>query len=145
MKTKCTNVASSTTLLIYYLKSSYYTSIIQAHSNDQKVPFETVNKLLKKKKSRFYTSAPSSDVLANRFADVFHEKISTIRQDLQPRLPSVDQTPHPDETCFAELCIFDAVIHEEVKAFANKSIFMQPCPNGCMNISMDALTHFFLL
>ena len=107
-----------------------------------------MNKLLKKKKSRFYTSAPSSDVLANRFADFFHEKISTILQDLQARLPSVDQTPYPDETCFAELCIFDAVTHEEVKAFAYKSISkscsLVPLPshiiNGCFDTLLPIIT-----
>ena len=102
-----------------------------------------MNKLLKKKKSRFYTSAPSSDVLANRFADFFHEKMSTIRQDLQASLSSVDQTPYPDEMCFAEPCIFDAVTREEVKAFASKSIskscILVPLPSHIINGCFDTL------
>ena len=79
-------------------------------------------------------------MLANRFADFFLEKTSTIRRDLQNynRLPSVDQTPYPAETCFAELF---AVAHEEVKALASKSISkscsLVPLPshiiNGCFN------------
>ena len=93
--------------LIDSLKSFYNTSLVQAHSNDQKVQCKTVNKLLQKKTSRCYTSAPSNDVLANHFADFFHDKIFTIREDLQ-------------------LCIFDAVTHGEVKAFASKSI-----PTSC--------------
>ena len=80
--------------LIDSLKLSYFTSIIEAHYNDQKVLFKTVNKLLQKKTSRCYTSAPSNDVLANRFADFFHEKISTIRRDLQATIDYRQLTRH---------------------------------------------------
>ena len=82
-------------------------------------------------------------MLANRFADFFHEKMSTIRQDLQASLSSVDQTPYPDEMCFAEPCIFDAVTREEVKAFASKSIskscILVPLPSHIINGCFDTL------
>ena len=46
--------------LIDSLKLSYFTSVIEAHSNDQKVLFKTVNKLLQKKTFRCYASARSN-------------------------------------------------------------------------------------
>ena len=56
--------------------------------------YSRLNKLLQKKTSRCYPSAPSNDVLANRFADFFLEKTSTIPRDLQTTIDYHQLTRH---------------------------------------------------
>ena len=110
------------TNLIDKLKSSYYTAIIQENASDQKTFFTCVNKLLQKKTQQRYPTTQSNDILANRFADYFHEKISVIHQNLNIRLQSADLTPCPDEVCSTELHEFSMVSEEEVRGFALKSL-----------------------
>ena len=68
-----------------------------------------MNKLLQKKTEQRYPTTPSNDILANRFADFFHEKISVIHQNLNVRLQSADVTPCQDEVCSTELHEFSMV------------------------------------
>ena len=116
--------------LIASLKSSYFTSIIEAHSNDQKVLFKTVNKLLQKKTFRCYASARSNDVLANRFVDFFHEKISTIRRDLQATIDYRQLTRHHILSLLFLL---------------NRSPNHATLSHYHLTLSMDAVTDFSLL
>ena len=119
------------TNLIDNRKSLYYTSIIQENASDQKVLFETVNKLLQKKTVRHYPSAQDNDILAIRFADFFHEKISNIHQSLSARLWTADETPYPPETHPVLLHDFRVVSLEEARGFASKS--------SCKSCNLDQL------
>ena len=60
--------------LICILKTTYYREIISENSGNQKVLFNTVNKLLQKSCVKCYP--PSSDAcsLANAFADFFRSE-----------------------------------------------------------------------
>ena len=89
--------------LIDSVKSSYYTSIIQEYSSDQKILFSTVNKLLHKKTVQHYPSTSSSEVLANNFADFFSEKIVKIHRGLAEKQITVGSFPHLDDVCSVEL------------------------------------------
>ena len=110
------------TNLIDKLKSSYYTPIIQENATDQKTLFTCVNKLLQKKTEQRYPTTQSNDILANRFADFFHEKISVIHQNLNVRLQSADVIPCSDEVFSTELHEFSMVSEEDVREFALKSL-----------------------
>ena len=70
------------TRLIESLKSAHYTSIINEHSSDQKVLFNTVNKLLQKSSIKRYPASHDDSTLANSFADFFTSKIEKIHQSL---------------------------------------------------------------
>ena len=68
--------------LISNAKVDYYSGLIEDHRGDQRILFQTVDKLLHK---RAEPSCPpsSSDVdLAERFADFFNSKIADIRNIL---------------------------------------------------------------
>ena len=80
-----------------------------------------MNKLLQKKMEQQYPTTQSNDILVNRFADFFHEKISVIHQNLNVRLQST-VTPCPDEVCSTELHEFSMVSEEDVRGFALKSL-----------------------
>ena len=134
--------------LIDGLRSSYYTSIIHENSKDQKILFKTVNKLLQKNRPQRYPSAPSNGALANCFADFFTEKIAKIHRSLSEKYPSADPTPYPDNVCSAELCEFNEVTQEDVKAFATKSMSkscqLDPIPasilKGCFEVLLPVIT-----
>ena len=67
--------------LIQSLKSSYYTTIINENSTDQRVLFNTVSKLLQKQSTARFPSS-CSDALDNSFADYFIDKIDRIHATL---------------------------------------------------------------
>jgi len=77
-KEQCKVVSS----LIKKAKENYYSNIIQENKGNQKVLFNTVTRLLHRNTEKRYPTAPSSGVLANRFADFFCQKIKVIRNDL---------------------------------------------------------------
>ena len=107
--------------LIVSLNTSYYTSVIQEHSKDQKVLFKTVNKLLQKKKSQCYPPAPNPAIIADKFADFFSEKILKIHRNLSDmRDQSSHLTSYMDEECATELSGFKEVNEEFVKVLARK-------------------------
>ena len=70
-KEQCKVVSS----LIKKEKQNYYSNIIQENKGNQKVLFNTVTWLLHRNTEKCYPTAPSSEVLANRFADFFCQKI----------------------------------------------------------------------
>ena len=134
--------------LIDPLKSSYYTSIIQEHSADQKILFSTVNKLLQKKTVQHYPSTSSSEVLANNFADVFSDKIVNIHRGLAEKQITVGPSPHLDDVCSVELSEFNEVSEDNVRMLACKPLLkscqLDPIPavilKGCFNTLLPIIT-----
>ena len=68
--------------MINSAKMRYYTSLIKDSGTDQKKLFRTIDQLLHRKPMKLYPSCSSDSELANRFADFFDGKITTIRQEL---------------------------------------------------------------
>ena len=68
--------------MINSAKMRYYTSLIEDSGSDQKKLFRTIDQLLHRKPMKFYPSCSSDSELANRFANFFDGKITTIRQEL---------------------------------------------------------------
>ena len=109
--------------LINSQKSSYYTSIIQEHSADQKILFSTVNKLLQKKTMQHYPSTSSSEVLANNFADFFSDKIVKIHRGLaEKQITDIGPSPHLEDVCSVELSEFNEVSEDNVRMLACKPL-----------------------
>ena len=112
--------------------------------------FETVNKLLQKKTVWSYPSAQNNDILANRFADFFQEKISNIHQSLSVRLQPADVTSYPVETCSVLVHDFIVVSLEDVSGFVSKSSCkscnldpLQPSVvKGCLDSLLPVITRF---
>ncbi|XP_048578379.1 uncharacterized protein LOC125560618 [Nematostella vectensis] len=134
--------------LIDSLKTSYYTSIIQEHSLDQKVLFKTINKLLEKKSVQYYPVAFCSEVLANNFAGFLNEKISKIHLDLMEQQTMVGPNPYCDHTCTVEMSEFDVISEDDVKILAHKPISkscnLDPLPasllKGCFSTLLPKIT-----
>ena len=84
-------------------KTNYYSNIINENKGNQKVLFNTIDKLLHRNVEKRYPTASSANELANTFADFFHKKIELIRNDLSADCTAVIN-PHPDEgICSIEL------------------------------------------
>ena len=94
-KEQCKVVSS----LIKKAKENYYSNIIQENKGNQKVLFNTVTRLLHRNAEKCYPTTPSSEVLANRFADLFCQKIEVIRYRYTPVANSLVDA----QACSAEL------------------------------------------
>ena len=100
-KEQCKVISS----LIKKAKENYYSNIHENKDN-QKVLFNTVTRLLHRNTEKCYPTAPSSEVLANRFADFFCQKIEVIRNDLFARYTPVAISLVDAQACSAELTEF---------------------------------------
>ena len=86
--------------LICGAKENYYTELISELASDPKELFGTLEMLLKGRTERLYPLRSSTEELANRFADYFEQKISTIRVELDCKRME-QQNPFPD-TCLRQ-------------------------------------------
>ena len=100
-KEQCKVVSS----LIKKAKENYYSNI-QENKGNQKVLFNTVTRLLHRNTEKCYPTAPFSEVLADRFADFFCQKIEVIRNDLFARYTPVANSLVDAQACCAELTEF---------------------------------------
>ena len=91
--------------LIKKAKENYYSNI-QENKGNQKVLFNTVTRLLHRNTEKCYPTAPFSEVLADRFADFFCQKIEVIRNDLFARYTPVANSLVDAQACCAELTEF---------------------------------------
>ena len=73
------NVVSN---LISNAKLEYYSGLIEDHRGDQRILFQTVDKLLHKRAEPMYPHSSSDVDLAKRFADFFNSRIVDIRNNL---------------------------------------------------------------
>ena len=138
-KEQCKFVSS----LIKKAKENYYSNIIQENKGNQKVLFNTVTRLLHRNTEKRYPTAPSSEVLANRFADFFCQKIEVIRNDLFARYTPVANSLVDAQACSAELNEFERMTEDQVKGLINscrlKTCILDPLPATIMKDCMDVL------
>ena len=125
-------------------KEYYYSNTIQENKVNQKVLFiNTVTRLLQRNKEKCYPTAPSSEVLANRFADLFCQKIEVIRNDLFARSTPVANSLVDAQACSAELTEFERMTEDQVKSLINscrlKTCILDPLPASIMNDCTDVL------
>ena len=135
--------------LISSLKSTYYTSLINEHSSDQRVLFRTVNKLMQKSYETRYPPSLSNALLADSFAEFFTAKVEKIHTALVAR--NSDLSLADDNELFtnaAELNNFHEVSQEDVKEFAykplSKSCCLDPLPaslfKDCFPVLLPTIT-----
>ena len=135
--------------LISSLKSTYYTSLINEHSSDQRVLFRTVNKLMQKSHETRYPPSLSNALLADSFAEFFTAKVEKIHTALVAR--NSDLSLADDNELFtnaAELNNFHEVSQEDVKEFAykplSKSCCLDPLPasllKDCFPVLLPTIT-----
>ena len=105
--------------LIRKAKENYYSNIIQENKGNQRVLFNTVTRLLHRNIEKCYPTAPSSEVLANKFADFFCQRIEVIRNDLFARYTPVANSLVDAQSCSAELTEFERVAEDQVKSLIN--------------------------
>ena len=125
-------------------KEYYYSNTIQENKVNQKVSFiNTVTRLLQRKNEKCYPTAPSSEVLANRFADLFCQTIEVIRNDLFARSTPVANSLVDAQACSAELTEFERMTEDQVKSLINscrlKTCILDPLPASIMKDCMDVL------
>ena len=129
--------------LIKKAKENYYSNIIQENKGNQKVLFNTVTWLLHRNTEKRYPTAPSSEVLANRFADFFCQKIEVIRNDLFARYTPVANSLVDAQACSAELNELERMTEDQVKSLINscllKTCILDPLPASIMKDCMDVL------
>ena len=68
--------------MLHTAKEHYYSTIIRDNTNDQRVLFQTVAKLLERNSDKRYPSANSDSELADAFSDYFVTKIDGVRQEV---------------------------------------------------------------
>ena len=120
--------------LIRGAKERYYSELIAELSSDPRELFRTLETLLKGRTERLYPPVTSPEVLPNRFADYFEQKISNIRTELDLRRTEV-QNPFPDSSqrhSDAQLGHFTPVTTTQlanlISKTARKSCDLDPIP-----------------
>jgi hypothetical protein len=68
--------------MIKEAKTTYYSSAISNNKYNQKVLFNTVDKLLHRKPEKCYPTTSSKTELVNNFGDFFSNKIAVLRSEL---------------------------------------------------------------
>ena len=108
-------------------KVSYYGSVIEGSRHDQRVLFQTVEKLLHTKPKPQYPTSCSDADLANKFADFFTEKIVRIQNSLDSPTSTpgqlLDVSPPPD----CVLSCFETVAEDHVASLITSSA-IKCCP-----------------
>ena len=123
------NVVSN---LISNAKLEYYSGLIEDHRGDQRILFQTVDKLLHKRAEPMYPHSSSDVDLAERFADFFNSRIVDIRNNLSS--DACDAAPFLSDSvhCPFQLTNFEEVSVEQVrhliKAGSIKSCALDPVP-----------------
>ena len=120
--------------MLHKAREEYYSTIIRDNAHDQKVLFQTVEKLLQKSSDRRYPLANSDRELADAFADYFVTKIDGVRQDVLARKKMAGNSPGEiDEvTCTSNFSSFDMLTEEDVVNLIGettiKSCSLDPAP-----------------
>ena len=100
--------------LIKKVKENYYSNIFRENKGNQKILFNT-SRLLHRNTQECYLTAPSSEVLANRFADLFCQKIEAVRNYLFARYTPVANSLGDTQACTAKLSEFEHMTEDQVK------------------------------
>ena len=135
-------------------KSSYYSSIISDNTSNQKILFNTVDKLLHRRPEKRYPTTSSTVDTANNFAEFFHNKIVAIQDALscEPSL-SDHQICLAEEQSSCELAVFQTVpvkvVGHLIDVTGLKSCDLDPVPahilKGCKSTLLPTLTRIINL
>ena len=111
--------------LLRSAKTSYYRDVIESSNHDQRVLFETVDKLLHTKVEAFYPSSSSDHTLANAFVNFFCEKKVSLLSSLDSftdvcESTSVHMDPSPCASC--ALSSFTVVTEEQLSSSSSSKI-----------------------
>ena len=97
-------------------KSSYYSSIISDNTSNQKILFNTVDKLLHRRPEKRYPIASSTVELATNFAEFVRSKIEAIKDALSSESSLSDhQICLAIEQSSCEFAVFQGVSVKEVE------------------------------
>lgn len=129
-------------------KSNYYSAIIAENKSNQRVLFNTVDRLLHRKTEKHYPTVTSKDQLVNNFAVFFSEKISKMRCALSVNSDLV-VNPLPDvsrcQTEFSEFrCMNSDDVSKILVSASLKTCDLDPLPStlmkGCLDILLPVVT-----
>ena len=92
--------------LIYYAKSSHYTTVVSENKGNQKALFTTVNKLLHQNSGKVLPSSTSDINLAEQFADFFTNNVSVIHEGLTESRVNLHCNPSSAKAPYVSFVIF---------------------------------------
>ena len=104
--------------MIHESKSNFYSSVISENKGNQRILFQTIDKLLHRKNDVVLPTSSSDEHLAERFADYFINKITTIHTNL---LRSDAVFPHQPAGTESELFEFYPISAKSVEAIIRSS------------------------
>ena len=104
-------------------KSSYYTSVIQVHSNDQTMLFTTVEKLREGSCAALPIVGGTMKWWLTVLLTFLVIKLLKYTKAWEICEHQLVPTPYVDDICSAEHCEFNEITEEDVKAFACKPMF----------------------
>ena len=133
--------------MVKQAKRTYYSSIITKNASNQKVLFNTIDRLLHRKTERLYPSCDSTQELCNNFSDFFVNKITTIRSELPSfqaddnTLSSIQQLDSPRFNCVLERFApaTDSEVSGLLRKSALKSCCLDPIPASLLCLCLDDL------
>ena len=132
--------------LVYSSKMSFYSKIIDDSSNDNKVLFSTVDKLLHRSTETKLPSSPSSTELSNTFVNFFNNKIVNIRSELSAREVSIGSNiladfdkPSKNCTFYSFQPIAAADLSVMCKNLLSKSCSLDPIPSSLLRHNLGLL------
>ncbi|XP_067025693.1 uncharacterized protein [Acropora muricata] len=120
--------------MIHESKSNFYSSVISENKGNQRILFQTIGKLLHRKNDVVLPTSSSDEHLAERFADYFINKITTIHTNL---LRSDAVFLHQPAGTESELFEFYPISAKSVEAITRSS------PSKCC--CLDPLPTWLLL
>ena len=117
--------------LLKSAKVSYYGNIIKNSKHDQRVLFQTVDRLLHTKSDPLYPTSSSDSDLANKIADFFTEKITSLRNSLDgssSTLVHLDDFSHASRVLSHFKNVTEAQVSSLITGSAVKSCPLDPAP-----------------
>ena len=133
--------------LLKSAKVSYYGNIIKNSKHDQRVLFQTVDRLLHTKSDPLYPTSSSDSDLANKFADFFTEKITSLRNSLDgssSTLVHLDDFSHTSSVLSHFKNVTEAQVSSLITGSAVKSCPLDPAPavvlKECWTVLLPVMT-----
>ena len=133
-------------------KITYYSSAISNNKYNQKVLFNTIDKLLDIKPKKRYPTASSKTELVNNFGDFFCNKITVLRNELTDKSTNNNQlnsisVPESPIQC-VEFTEFQTVTEQEVgnilDKISKKSCELDPIPATILKSCKETLLSTFV-
>ena len=133
--------------LLKSAKVSYYGNIIKNSKHDQRVLFQTVDRLLHIKSDPLYPTSSSDNDLADKFADFFTEKITSLRNSLDSSsstLVHLDYFSHASCVLSHFKNVTEAQVSGLITGSSVKSCPLDPAPavvlKECWSVLLPVMT-----